>query len=151
MINVRETIKYVLDNMPAEKFIEDRNNNLLFVFGKKGNAITKVAASSSGITDDVMFDAGKAYSYLEPTCVALYYKVNAQMVDTGEQWEFLQVMADSEKGIDVEAVAILVTHVGDQIVLGETVWEPPILSELLDFFWDGVQEATEELSLPHTL
>ena len=148
MVTPREAIEFLIDKAPATLKENKSHAPIVFVFGRKENAIALLRFKNSEAKYGMMLATGRRARYLEPYCVAFISEAwmltgippeGKQVHDMSDKQECLQVKAQSKDGI-TEGATIPFNRIGKEIFLGETMYAPYTESNLLSLFWEAVNE-----------
>ncbi len=152
MVTPREAIEFLIDKAPATLKENNSHAPIVFVFGKKENAIALLRFKNSEVKYEMMLATGRMARYLEPYCVAFISEAwmltgvppeGKQVHDMSDKQECLHVTAQSKDGV-TKGATIPFNRIGKEIFLGETLYAPYIESYLLSLFWQGVNEQQQD-------
>ena len=152
MITPREAIDNIFDKVLATLKEDNYHAPILFIFGKKENAIALLDFKDTESKHEMMLAAGRRARYLEPYCIAFVSEAwmtkdipseGKEIHDMPDKQECLHVTAQSKDGV-TKGATIPFNRIGKEIFLGETLYAPYIESYLLSLFWQGVNEQQQD-------
>jgi len=147
-VSPKEAIDFILEYSTVILKRDKYHIPILFVFGKAGYTLIAIETDLGDCKtkQEAMTKAGMETVYLLPYCIAFVSEVwmtnqfppeGKEVHDMADKEECLIVSAQSIAAKEEVSAAMPFSRVGEEIILGETLFSSYTESPLLDNFWRG--------------